>query len=222
MIPRLSVTSAARLRPVILRTLFSFSLPFRYWITSTLVSIGPHSMNPASGPSVWPVPRSTRKLNCAYGRSRRTAISASFVRGFRGRPNGVVESELQLLVGDAALHRIERGAGPATRPRAHEEPCVDDVPAGSVELLDGDVPPLVLPVGEPLAPVVQLRRPRQRAAQDDRLETVVAVVGRRGDIRLGRDAADLAEAELAASDQDAEVARSQQRPRRAIPARRPL
>src|SRR5688572_26358024 len=33
------------------------------------------SWKPASGPSVLPVPRSTRKLNCTYGRSRRTAMS---------------------------------------------------------------------------------------------------------------------------------------------------
>src|SRR4051812_39724198 len=32
------------------------------------------SWNPASGPLVLPVPRSTRKLNCTLGRSRKVAI----------------------------------------------------------------------------------------------------------------------------------------------------
>ena len=63
MIPRLSVTSATRSSPVSLRGAFSRSLPLRYSMTSTLMEMPEISWNPASGPSVVPVPRSTRKLN---------------------------------------------------------------------------------------------------------------------------------------------------------------
>src|SRR5204862_922324 len=77
MTPRFRVTSVALLRPVILRTLFSFSLPVRYSATVTSMPTLLHSWKPAWGPSVTPVPRSTRKLNWTYGGSRRTAISLS-------------------------------------------------------------------------------------------------------------------------------------------------
>src|SRR6186997_2350358 len=113
MIPRLSVTSLTRLRPVSLRTLFSFSLPFRYSMTSTLIEMPLHSWKPASGPSVTPVPRSTRKLNCAYGRSRKTAMSAFRNAGSVLEPDQVVEGQLELLVGDVVAHRIEAGPRPA-------------------------------------------------------------------------------------------------------------
>src|SRR4026209_87348 len=121
MIPRLSVTSLTRARPASLRGEFSFSLPFRYSMTSTLMEIALHSWKPASGPSVAPVPRSTRKLNCAYGRSRRTAtvgLSLWIVR----QPDQVVEGQLELLVGDVVAHGIEAGPRPAARPRTHQPP----------------------------------------------------------------------------------------------------
>ena len=64
MTPRFSVTSVDLFSPVILRTLFSFSLPLRYSATVTSMPMPLTSWKPASGPSVLPVPRSTRKLNC--------------------------------------------------------------------------------------------------------------------------------------------------------------
>ena len=63
MTPRLSVTSVALLRPVIFITLFSRLLPVRYSDTVTSMPTPLTSWKPASGPSVVPVPRSTRKLN---------------------------------------------------------------------------------------------------------------------------------------------------------------
>src|SRR3954452_1564860 len=128
MTPRLSVTSVALFRPVILRTLFSLSLPFRYSATSTLMEIALHSAKPASGPSVSPVPRSTRKLNCPYGRSRRTAISASCSVSltFVLEPDEVIERELELLVSNAAAQRVEGWTGPAARPRARQPPRIHD------------------------------------------------------------------------------------------------
>jgi hypothetical protein len=59
--------------PVILITLFSFELPFRYSTTVTSTPRPFTSWKPAAGPSVLPSPRSTRKLNCVYGRSRSVA-----------------------------------------------------------------------------------------------------------------------------------------------------
>src|SRR3954454_65044 len=79
MTPRLNVTSVALFSPVTFRTEFSFSLPFRYSATVTSMPTFETSENPASTPSV-PVPRSTRKLNCAYGRSRLAAMSRSLSR----------------------------------------------------------------------------------------------------------------------------------------------
>src|SRR4051812_46937470 len=84
MTPRLSVTSETLLSPVILRTEFSLSLPLRYSATVTSMPMFEHSWKPASGPSVSPVPRSTRKLNCTYGRSRRTAMRDSLSEGMAG------------------------------------------------------------------------------------------------------------------------------------------
>ena len=43
MIPRLSVTSAAFVKPVSLRTLFSLSLPLRYSVTATSIPMPLHS-----------------------------------------------------------------------------------------------------------------------------------------------------------------------------------
>jgi hypothetical protein len=63
MIPRLSVTSGTFVSPGSLRGAFSRSLPLRYSTTAISIPIGEHSWKPASGPSVFPVPRSTRKLN---------------------------------------------------------------------------------------------------------------------------------------------------------------
>src|SRR5215467_12413249 len=119
MIPRFSVTSLTRDRPVSLRGLFSLSFPFRYSMTSTLIEIPLHSWKPASGPSVEPVPRSTRKLNCPYGRSRRTAMSACLSLLFVVQPDQVIEDQLDLLAGNVVVHGIERGTGPAGRPRTH-------------------------------------------------------------------------------------------------------
>src|SRR5438034_9054687 len=109
MMPRLSVTSVKCERPVSFSTLFSLRLPFRYSTTSTDMPISLHSWKPACGPSVWPVPRSTRKLNCAYGRSRCVAISGSLGRLARtgllwGRlpvaePDEIVVGELELFHG---------------------------------------------------------------------------------------------------------------------------
>src|SRR6266498_5046292 len=131
MIPRFIVTSVALLSPVILRTEFSLSLPFRYSITSTLIPIGPTSWKPACGPSVFPDPRSTRKLNSAYGRSRRTAISSSFGR-FAGRsagwllePHQIVVGQLELLHRNVAALRVEVRSGPLSRPRTEQLPGVD-------------------------------------------------------------------------------------------------
>src|SRR5215510_3473410 len=98
MMPRFIVTSVNFESPAILRTLFSFSLPLRYSASTTVISMGLHAWKPASGPSVTPSPRSTRKLNCPYGRSRSTAISASRSR-VGGQPDEVVEAELDLLGG---------------------------------------------------------------------------------------------------------------------------
>src|SRR5712691_11717268 len=210
MIPRRSVTSFARARPVSLRTALSFSLPFRYSITSTLMPISLHSWKPASGPSVLPVPRSTRKLNCAYGRSRRTAISGSLGSGLL-QPNEVVEGDLELFVGDAAVEGIEGRARPAARPGADEPPRVRDAPAGTFELVDRDLPPVVGAVDDASSPVVELRGARQRTPEDDRLEAVDTLSRRRDEVRLGREPADFGEAELAVSDQDPEVAGSKQR-----------
>src|SRR5690242_21620946 len=81
MTPRFSVTSVALLRPVILRTEFSFSLPLRYSATVTSIPMLEHSWKPASTPSV-PEPRSTRKLNWAYGRSLFAAIVVPPLRGW--------------------------------------------------------------------------------------------------------------------------------------------
>src|SRR5262249_47985312 len=67
--------------------LFSRSLPLRYSETVTSMPIPVTSWKPASGPSVLPVPRSTRKLNWTYGRSRRTAMIQSFL--LRGATHGV-------------------------------------------------------------------------------------------------------------------------------------
>ncbi len=63
MTPRLSVTSVALFIPVIFMTVFSLALPLRYSATVTSMPMFEHSWKPASGPSVVPVPRSTRKLN---------------------------------------------------------------------------------------------------------------------------------------------------------------
>src|SRR6188508_2522256 len=166
MIPRRSVTSSTRSRPVCLRTLFSRSLPLRYSITTRLVVIGLHSWKPASGPSVLPSPRSTRKLNCPYGRSRMTAISAS--RGRVGlEPDEVVERELDLLVRDLVGQSVEGRAAPAARPGADEPPGVHRLAAGRRELADRHVAPVVLALDDRPPPVVELRRPRQGPAQDD-------------------------------------------------------
>src|SRR5436305_14087817 len=129
MIPRFSVTSLTRVRPGSLRTLFSFSLPLRYSITSTVMPISLHSWNPASGPSVWPVPRSTRKLNCAYGRSRRTAISPSPDYGITRQPHQIIEGQLQLFEGDVVAHRVEARPRPPRRPRADPAPRVHHLAA---------------------------------------------------------------------------------------------
>src|SRR5258708_4344074 len=105
-----------------------------------------HSWKPACGPSVTPVPRSTRKLNCAYGRWRCTAISGSFAlgagtgRGFRraglSQPDELVVRELELFDRDVIADRVERRPGPAAGPRSFEPPRVDDPTAGGIELLD--------------------------------------------------------------------------------------
>src|SRR5258708_4442314 len=124
-----------------------------------------HSSKPACGPSVTPVPRSTRKLNCAYGRSRSTDISGSFVL-FR-EPNEPVVRELELLDRDLVRNGVERRPRPAARPRSFEAPGVDDPATGGIELLDRDRAPVVAPLHDLHAPVVELRRLAQRAPQDD-------------------------------------------------------
>src|SRR3954468_172589 len=63
--------------PVIFMTLFSLWFPVRYSDTVTSMPTPLSSWKPACGPSVTPSPRSTRKLNCTYGRSRRMAIADS-------------------------------------------------------------------------------------------------------------------------------------------------
>src|SRR5205823_10504336 len=69
--PRFSVTSVDLFRPVTFMTLFSLAFPARYSATVTSMPRLLHSWNPASTLSTSPSAlRSTRKLNCAYGRSR--------------------------------------------------------------------------------------------------------------------------------------------------------
>src|SRR5690349_9569237 len=155
MIPRFSVTSLTRARPASFRGLFCFSLPFRYSMTSTLMEIPRHSSNPASGPSVSPVPRSTRKLNCAYGRSRKTAMSSSRRVADVLQPDQVVEAQLDLLVRDVVAHGIEGGHRPAARPRARQSPRIDGVSTRRGQLTDGDVPAIVVAGDDQPAPVVE-------------------------------------------------------------------
>src|SRR5262245_7173601 len=169
--PRFSVTSATLFRPVTFRTVFSRSLPFRYSMTSTDASIPLHSWNPASGPSVAPVPRSTRKLNSPYGSLRSTAMSASPVLLDVIQPDQVVVPELDLLERDGRRHRIEGWPGPASRPRPHQPPRVDGRSAGLRQLPDRDIPPVDRARHDRPTPVEQLRRGGQRATQDDRRES---------------------------------------------------
>src|SRR6476646_951664 len=110
MMPRFIVTSVASLSPVILIGLFSFELPLRYSVTVTSVEIALTSWKPARGPSVLPSPRSTRKLNSQYGRSRKTALPASSkLRVECPRP----DSRLRAA---AALGRETGLGGPAVEP----------------------------------------------------------------------------------------------------------
>src|SRR5262245_44257403 len=115
------------------------------------------SWKPASGPSVAPVPRSTRKLNCEYGRSRRTAMSAFRNAGIVLQPDQIIEGQLELLVGDVVAHSIEAGPRPAARPRSYQSPRIQDFPARGRQLTDGDVPTVVLAVNDEPAPVVEVR-----------------------------------------------------------------
>src|SRR5436190_4581716 len=108
--PRFSVTSVALLRPVIVIVLFSLELPLRYSLTVTSVEIALTSWKPARGPAVLPSPRSTRKLNWQYGRSRKTAITASSkLRVERPRPDSRSRD-------DRALGRETALGGPAVQP----------------------------------------------------------------------------------------------------------
>src|SRR5690349_12206314 len=196
MIPGRMVTSSTGSRPVSLRTLFSRSLPLRYSITTRLVVMGLHSWNPASGPSVLPSPRSTRKLNCPYGRSRMTAMSASLGRvGLQ--PDEVVERQLDLLVRDLVGLGVEGRAGPAAGPGADEPPGIHGLAAGRRELADRDVAPVVLALDDRPTPVVQLRRPRQRPAQDDGEIAVHRPAGPVVGGRVGRERPDPGEADVA-------------------------
>src|SRR5262245_49702351 len=209
MTPRLSVTSSTFSRPVILRTVFSRSLPLRYSATTRVDVNGLHSWKPPSAPSVWPSPRSTRKLNCPYGRSRITAISASRCRVVR-EPDEVVERQLELLHGDVVALRIEVGPCPAAGPRTDEAPRVDGLAARGRELPDRHVTPVVLAGDDRPAPLEQLRRGRQGPPQHDRGEPMDRPPG--GILDVGRRAqrTDRGEADLARADPDLEGAGAQQ------------
>src|SRR5919199_5114394 len=100
MTPRRSVTSAILERPVILRGLFSRSLPLRYSATWSCMAIGEHSWKPASGPSVLPSPRSTRKLNRPHGRSRLVAMRGPSRSGEDGPDLRVVADEVAAELGE--------------------------------------------------------------------------------------------------------------------------
>src|SRR5918996_1062039 len=106
MIPRRSVTSLTRVSPVSLRTWFSLSFPSRYSLTATSIPSPLHSSKPASGPSVSPVPRSTRKLKPPYGRSRSTAIALLLPMRVL-EPDEPLAGQLDLLHGHPALGGIE-------------------------------------------------------------------------------------------------------------------
>src|SRR5678815_205021 len=110
MMPRFSVTSVALFSPVILIGLFSFELPLRYSLTATSVEIALTSWKPARGPSVLPSPRSTRKLNWQYGRSRNTAMAVSSKLRIE-RPRADSRSRVA-----AALGREAALGGPAVQP----------------------------------------------------------------------------------------------------------
>src|SRR5712692_2787404 len=131
MTPRLSVTSVDLFMPVIFMTLFSRALPVRYSDTVTSMPIPLTSWKPASGPSVFPVPRSTRKLNWTYGRSRSTAMS--FLLAFQLQTSNFSDFRLptsNFVIGsplpdaeDDELGRRERGDAD----EAHEPPVVEIV-----------------------------------------------------------------------------------------------
>src|SRR5215212_11660509 len=122
MTPRLSVTSVALFMPVILRTLFSFSLPLRYSATVTSMPTLLISWNPASGPAVTPSPRLTRKLNCTYGRSRSTAMTTP--PRWRGKGGGSAAAVRGPLAD--AEHDELRGADRGDADQA-DEPAVVQV-----------------------------------------------------------------------------------------------
>src|SRR5918999_6143441 len=202
--PRRRVTSLTLARPASFRTLFSLSLPFRYWMTATSIPIPVHSWKPASGPSVSPAPRSTRKLNPAYGRSRRTAIASHLLFIDPLEP---VEGQLHLLHGHAGLPCVEGGNRPPARPRALQGPRVDDALSGGVQLTDDHPPRVPLPAGDGLAPTEQILGGPQCPAEDDRPVPglpVIRWVGLRGE------AADAAERDLDVVDQDGEVGHVQE------------
>ena len=113
------------------------------------------------GPSVWPVPRSTRKLNQISGWSRSTAISPSPEPPAVAEPHQVVEAELDLLHRDVGSQRIECRTRPRRRPGTDQPPCVHHGPAGRRQLADRHVAPVVIAGSDRDAPIEQLGRGRQ-------------------------------------------------------------
>src|SRR5215207_8791281 len=83
-------------------------------------------------------------------------------------------------------------------------------PAGVSRAGDRDRAPVVGAIDDVPAPLVELVRVRQRQPEDDGLEAMAALLDGHGQVCLGRKLADGPEAELAPSDYDAEVARSEE------------
>src|SRR5262249_6462937 len=92
-----------------------------------------------------------------------------------------------------------------------ETPRVGDAAAGTHELLDRHGPPVVVTFDDPPSPLVEVPGACERTPEDDRPEAVRGLLWRRCAIRLRCEAAHLGEAELLASDQDAEVVRPVER-----------